>query len=139
LSSGRPPLEDIDARILQVLEAEPWSSVWTFAEFLTSLLTIKEILQREPGLKRFSSRWVPHLLSPAQNVARVEASTDMPRLLHESEENHFERIATGDEIWFQYSHSYPSSKSLHDHRQMLFQGRGMSSRRRKLWYRVSHV
>jgi hypothetical protein len=27
LSSGRPPLEDIDARILQVLEAEPWSSV----------------------------------------------------------------------------------------------------------------
>jgi transposase len=26
-SSGRPPLEDIDARIRQVLEAEPWSSV----------------------------------------------------------------------------------------------------------------
>jgi hypothetical protein len=26
-SSGRSPLEDIDARILQVLEAEPWSLV----------------------------------------------------------------------------------------------------------------
>jgi hypothetical protein len=26
-SSGRPPLEDIDARILQVLEAQPWFSV----------------------------------------------------------------------------------------------------------------
>jgi hypothetical protein len=26
-SSGRTPLEDIDARILQVLKAEPWSSV----------------------------------------------------------------------------------------------------------------
>jgi hypothetical protein len=26
-SSSRPPREDIDARILQVLEAEPWSSV----------------------------------------------------------------------------------------------------------------
>jgi hypothetical protein len=25
--SGRPPFEDIDARILQVLETEPWSSV----------------------------------------------------------------------------------------------------------------
>jgi hypothetical protein len=25
-SSGRPPLEDINAQILQVLEAEPWSS-----------------------------------------------------------------------------------------------------------------
>jgi hypothetical protein len=34
-SSGRHPLEDIDARILQVLEAEPWSSVRTNAEFLT--------------------------------------------------------------------------------------------------------
>jgi transposase len=33
-SSGRPPLEDIDARILQVLKAEPWSSVRTIAEFI---------------------------------------------------------------------------------------------------------
>jgi hypothetical protein len=32
-SSGRPPLDDIDARILQVLEAEPWSSIRTIAEF----------------------------------------------------------------------------------------------------------
>jgi hypothetical protein len=30
-SSGRRPLEDIDTRILQVLEAEPWSSVRTIA------------------------------------------------------------------------------------------------------------
>jgi transposase len=35
-NSGRPPLEDIDARILQVLEAEPWSLVRTIAEFLKS-------------------------------------------------------------------------------------------------------
>jgi hypothetical protein len=33
-SSGRRPLEDTDARILQVLEADPWSSVRTIAEFL---------------------------------------------------------------------------------------------------------
>jgi hypothetical protein len=33
-SSGRPPLDDINARILQVLEAEPWSSVRMIAEFL---------------------------------------------------------------------------------------------------------
>jgi hypothetical protein len=32
-SSGRTLLEDIDARILQVLEAEPWSSVRTITEF----------------------------------------------------------------------------------------------------------
>jgi hypothetical protein len=33
-SSAGPPLEDISARILQVLEAEPYSSVRTIAEFL---------------------------------------------------------------------------------------------------------
>jgi hypothetical protein len=34
---SRAPLEDINARILQVLEAEPWSSVGTIAEFLKIL------------------------------------------------------------------------------------------------------
>jgi hypothetical protein len=33
-NSGRAPVEDIDARIRPVLEAEPWSSVRTIAEFL---------------------------------------------------------------------------------------------------------
>jgi hypothetical protein len=33
-SSGQAPLEDVDARNLQVLEAEPRSSVQTIAEFL---------------------------------------------------------------------------------------------------------
>jgi hypothetical protein len=33
-SSAGPLLEDIDARILQVLEAQPWSSFRTIAEFL---------------------------------------------------------------------------------------------------------
>jgi hypothetical protein len=36
-SSGRHPFEDIDARILQVLEAEPWSSIPMIAEFLRIL------------------------------------------------------------------------------------------------------
>jgi hypothetical protein len=51
---------------------------------------------------------VPHFLSPAQKIARIEVLTEMLRILHESEESHFEVIATGDESCFQ--HSYPSSK-----------------------------
>jgi hypothetical protein len=53
-SSGRPPLEDINGRIQQILEAEPWSSFPTIAEFfkifastvhfhLTTSLTIQVI------------------------------------------------------------------------------------------------
>jgi hypothetical protein len=71
---------------------------------------IKEILRRELGLKKFSRRWVSHFLSPAHKVARVEASTEMLRILHESEENCFKRIATADESWFQDSDSYRCSK-----------------------------
>jgi hypothetical protein len=77
--------------------------------FLTGVPTIKEILQRELGLKKSSQHCVP-IFVPRQKVVRVEASTEMLRILQESEENHFEGMATGDEFWFQYS--YPSSKML---------------------------
>jgi hypothetical protein len=51
-SSGRPPLEDINARILQVLEAEPWSSVRTIAEFLKiPLLTVHLHLTTSHNMK----------------------------------------------------------------------------------------
>jgi hypothetical protein len=32
---------------------------------MTSVPTIKEILQKELGLKKLSRRWVPHSLTPA--------------------------------------------------------------------------
>jgi hypothetical protein len=72
--------------------------------FLTTIPTIEDILQR---MRKFSRRWVPHLLSPAQNIARVEASKTIVRILQDAESNDFEGIATGDESWFR--HSYPSS------------------------------
>jgi hypothetical protein len=37
--------------------------------FLRTVPTIKDVLQRELGMRTFSRRWVPHFLSPAQNVA----------------------------------------------------------------------
>jgi transposase len=33
--------------------------------FLTTVPTIKDILQRELGMREFSRRWLPHFLSPA--------------------------------------------------------------------------
>jgi hypothetical protein len=52
-------------------------------------------------LKRFAVLGAP-FISPAQKAACVETFIEMLRILHESEENHFEAIATGDESWFQY-------------------------------------
>jgi hypothetical protein len=58
-------------------------------------------------MRKFSRRWVPHFLSLAQKVARVEASKTILRVLQEAESDDFEGIATGDEFWFRYC--YPSS------------------------------
>jgi hypothetical protein len=70
--------------------------------FLTTVPTIKAILQRELGMRKFPRRWVPHFLSSAQKVARVEALKTILRVLQDAESNDFKGIATGDEFWFRY-------------------------------------
>jgi hypothetical protein len=52
----------------------------------------------------------PHLLSDDQKKLQVNASQKLLSLLGMYAEHHFERIATGDESWFQYS-SYSDSMS----------------------------
>jgi hypothetical protein len=74
--------------------------------FLATVPTIKDILQRKLGMRKFSWYWVSHFLSPVQNVARVEASKTILRVLQDAESNDFEGIAMGDEFWFRYC--YPS-------------------------------
>jgi hypothetical protein len=54
-------------------------------------------------MRKFSRRWVPHSLSGAQNVTRVEAAKRMLRILYESETNDFDSIATGHKSWFQHT------------------------------------
>jgi hypothetical protein len=78
--------------------------------FLPMVPMIKENLQRELGMRKFSRRWAPHLLSPAQKVACFEASKTILRVLQDAESDDFEGIATGDESWFRYC--YPSSRLI---------------------------
>jgi hypothetical protein len=83
----------------------PFTSARVIAQhFLTTVLTIKDILQRELGMRKFSRRWVFHFLSSAQKVACVEASKTILRVLQDAESNDFKGIATGDESWFSYHH-----------------------------------
>jgi hypothetical protein len=73
-------------------------------------------------LENFSQRWLPHFLSAAQKIIDVEASTKMPRILHELQENNFERIAAGDESWFPCSNiPIHPQQYWHDRRHMSFQ------------------
>jgi hypothetical protein len=55
------------------IQKHPVASVRAITQhFLTGVLTIKDILQRELGMRKFSRHWVPHFLSPTQKVARVK-------------------------------------------------------------------
>jgi hypothetical protein len=70
-------------------------------QFSAHLTTIKEILRRDLGLKKFARRWVTHQLNPPQQVQRVEAAKLLLQIRQMLQPNAFDGIATGDESWFQ--------------------------------------
>jgi histone-lysine N-methyltransferase SETMAR len=56
---------------------------------------VKEILRRERGLKKFSRRWVPHLLSDDEKKSRIAASRELCLQFAESRERVVLRIRQG--------------------------------------------
>jgi hypothetical protein len=91
----------LELQVEAFLQKFPFASASIIAkQFLTTASFVKEILQTELEMKRFSRRWVPHSLSDAQKVAPVEAARKMLTILHESETNDFDGIATGNKLWF---------------------------------------
>jgi transposase len=72
--SGRPFLT-LGPQLEACMQKYPVASARVIAQhFHTTVPTTKDILQRELGMRKFSRCWLPHFLSPAQKVARVEAS-----------------------------------------------------------------
>jgi hypothetical protein len=104
--AGRPPLT-LAPQVETFLQMYPLArSRIIMKHSRTAAFTVKEILQRELGMRKFSRRWVPHSLSDAQKIARVEAAKDMLRILRRSEGNDFDGIATGDESRFQHTTAF---------------------------------
>jgi hypothetical protein len=103
LSSGRPPLEDIDVLILQVLEAEPWSSVRTIAEFLKippSRVYLHPITSLNMKTQYF--KWVPHFLDNDLRAKRLEGVRQFLDVLQAEERCHFRDLIAGDETWIDF-------------------------------------
>jgi hypothetical protein len=74
---GRPPLKDLDARIRQVLEAEPWFSVRTIAEFLKiPVSTVHLHLTTSLNMKSRHFKWVPHFLDDDLRTKRLEGARE---------------------------------------------------------------
>jgi hypothetical protein len=98
--------------------------------FISTVLTIKDILHRKLRMRKFSGREVPHFLRRTQKVARVEASKEMFRILQESEVNNFEEIVMNDVYWFQ--RCYLSSKMSTQSRAGVFRKADNRSARKEL-------
>jgi transposase len=100
--SGRPLLT-LEPQLEAFMQKYPFASARVIAQhFLTTVPTVKDILQKELGMRKILRRCVPHFLSPAQKVVHLEASKTILRVLSDAESNNFEGIAMGNESWFMY-------------------------------------
>jgi hypothetical protein len=94
----------LGSQLAPFLQKHPFSIARVLAQhFPTSGLMINDIFRENWDGKILAALGAPFM---SQNIPCVEASMAMLQILHKLEENHFERIATFDESWFQYS--YPS-------------------------------
>jgi hypothetical protein len=61
---------------------------------------IKEILQQELGLHKFSRRRVPHSLSDPQRINRATKVRVISAVLHDRTDNSFDGVVIGNKSWF---------------------------------------
>jgi hypothetical protein len=70
--------------------------------FAVSHSAVKEVLSRELGFRKYTRRWVPHLLDDAQKNHWRASAIEPLELLRGRQAYDFDGIATGDGPWFHY-------------------------------------
>lgn len=109
--SGRPATTVNKAnieRVRQALDIDRRVSVRELADTVgISATAVHAILTAELGMSRVVARWVPKLLTDAQQRDRVQVCQQLLQAYH-SDPGFLDRIVTGDESWFHYSE--PESK-----------------------------
>jgi hypothetical protein len=68
--------------------------------FNQSKPTIKETIQRELGLHRFSRRWIQHSLSDPRKIDPKMLATELLSAIRRQARHSFSWIITTDESWF---------------------------------------
>jgi hypothetical protein len=64
IRTGRPPLDDLDAKILDILDKSPFESAYSISERLLVVHPAVLLhLHGSIGFKSFHLHWVPHLLT----------------------------------------------------------------------------
>jgi hypothetical protein len=64
IRGGRPPLDDLDRKILAIFDKSPFESAHSIGEGLLIIYpTVLQYLHKSFGFKSFHLHWVPHLLT----------------------------------------------------------------------------
>jgi hypothetical protein len=97
----KPPLDDLDVKILVILDKYPFKSAWSIAETVRIGLTI--VLWRlhdSIGFRLFHLHWVPYVLIVGLREKRIEYAQAMLPVLHVTKRDHWHHLVTSDESWF---------------------------------------
>jgi hypothetical protein len=96
--AGREPDEGLAGVIPAKLDADPRLSARKLAQSLQIAASrVCRYLTEALGMKCRHLRWVPHMLTAAQRVVRVELAERMLQALAKYERSHFHFLFTGDE------------------------------------------
>ena len=103
--SGHPvtqtTTENIDM-VRNLIEADPHSTYADIqAETLLSHGTIETILHEHLEMRKVTSRWVPHNLTPQQKEERVRICEENLKRFHDGSWRLYD-IVTGDETWIYF-------------------------------------
>jgi hypothetical protein len=86
IRTGRPPLDDLDTKILAILDKSPFESVYSISERLfVADPTVLRLFHNSFCLKSFYLHWVPHLLTDDLHKRRREHARAILPLLHAAE------------------------------------------------------
>jgi hypothetical protein len=101
ICTGRPPLDDVDAKILAFLNKSPFESARSIAERLrVSHAIMLDYLHLSIDFKWFHLSWVPHLLTEDLRQKRKDNARAIFPLLHAAQRDIWHHIVTSDESWF---------------------------------------
>jgi hypothetical protein len=100
-------LDDSDQAILAALDNSPFASVRQLSR-LTHIPspTVYRRFSQSVGVVARHLRWVPHVLSDAQNSERVNLSKRLLRILETHRDRAWHDMVTLDKSWFYLSRDY---------------------------------
>jgi hypothetical protein len=94
-------LDDLDAKILAILDKSPFESARSIAETLgIAHSTVLLHLHDSMSFRSFHLHWVLHLLTHDLREKRNVYAKAMLPFLHAAERDSWHHLVTGDESWF---------------------------------------